>query len=518
MEILDAYDLTGSLRDAGELAGCSHHTVKQYVDRRDAGGVLDQAAARPQLIDAYLPKIEEWVERSKGKVRADVAHEKLLALGYSGSERTTRRAVARVKAAYRAGRVRVHRPWIAEPGMWLQYDYGDGPVIDGVKTVLFVAWLAWSRFRVVLPLRDKTMPSVFAALDVTFRRLGGVPTYVLTDNEKTVTVEHVAGIPVRNPQLVGFARHYSVVVHTCVPADPASKGGTESSVKISKADLVPKDTNLLEEYGSFAQLEAACEVFCEKVNTREHRLTRRLPVEMLAQERARLHPVPVTPHTVAFGTTRKVPVNTPMVMFESGQYSVPARLLGATVWVRVHGRGGDEQVVITHLGKDGPVEVARHGRAAPGSPRLIDEHFPDHQAGARPGSLQRSPRARNAAEAEFLDLGEGARVWLVEAAAAGTPRMRVKISEALALAKLFDPVEVDWALGHAAVHGRFAEADLASILDHHSRGPATGQRAQRGQRDERRASEDSSLTQGTSAWARLGQIDQIDQIDSEVTR
>ena len=30
------------------------------------------------------------------------------------------------------------------------------------------------------------MPSVFAALDVTFRRLGRVPTSVLTDNEKTV--------------------------------------------------------------------------------------------------------------------------------------------------------------------------------------------------------------------------------------------------------------------------------------------------------------------------------------------
>lgn len=27
MEILEAFDLTGSLRDAGELAGCSHHTV-----------------------------------------------------------------------------------------------------------------------------------------------------------------------------------------------------------------------------------------------------------------------------------------------------------------------------------------------------------------------------------------------------------------------------------------------------------------------------------------------------------
>jgi hypothetical protein len=31
---------------------------------------------------------------------------------------------------------------------------------------------------------------------------------VLTDNEKTVTVEHVAGIAVRNPQMVAFGRHY----------------------------------------------------------------------------------------------------------------------------------------------------------------------------------------------------------------------------------------------------------------------------------------------------------------------
>ncbi len=37
MEILEAFDLTGSLRDAGELAGCSHHTVAAYVARRDAG-------------------------------------------------------------------------------------------------------------------------------------------------------------------------------------------------------------------------------------------------------------------------------------------------------------------------------------------------------------------------------------------------------------------------------------------------------------------------------------------------
>jgi predicted transposase YbfD/YdcC len=59
----------------------------------------------------FLPKVEEWVDRSRGKIRADVAHEKLVALGYRGSQRTTRRAVAEVEAAFRAGRRRVHRPW-----------------------------------------------------------------------------------------------------------------------------------------------------------------------------------------------------------------------------------------------------------------------------------------------------------------------------------------------------------------------------------------------------------------------
>lgn len=60
MEILETYDLTGSFRDAGVLAGCSRHTVAAHVAVRDAGGLSDRAA-RPQLIDEYLDKVEEWV-------------------------------------------------------------------------------------------------------------------------------------------------------------------------------------------------------------------------------------------------------------------------------------------------------------------------------------------------------------------------------------------------------------------------------------------------------------------------
>jgi len=189
----------------------------------------------------------------------------------------------------------------------------------------------------------------------------------LTDNEKTVTTAHVAGLPVRNPNMVAFARHYGITIHTCQPCDPASKGGSESTVKIAKADLVPKDTNLLEAYDSFADLEAACEAFCAEVNARVHRVTRRAPDEMLAAEQTRLHPVPASAHSVALGVTRTVPAKMPMVSYDGGMYSVPCELLGKTVWVRVHG-AGDQELPVGSLQERVGVAAGEQPRGRLGSP------------------------------------------------------------------------------------------------------------------------------------------------------
>lgn len=60
-------------------------------------------------MDAYRDKLGEWVAASKGHIRADRAHSKLVGLGYGGSERTTRRAVADAKQAWEAGHGRVCR-------------------------------------------------------------------------------------------------------------------------------------------------------------------------------------------------------------------------------------------------------------------------------------------------------------------------------------------------------------------------------------------------------------------------
>ena len=486
MEILAAFDLTKSFRAAGELAECSHHTVADYVTRRDQGRLGSVGPVRrPRVTDPYMEKIEEWVEHSGGKIRGDVVTEKLVALGYTYSERSARRALKEVKDHYRAGRRRVYRPWIVEPGMWAQWDWGHGPTIGDRQTNLFCAWLAWSRFRVVIPTWDRAIPTVVGCLDRSMRAFGGVPTYWLTDNERTVTMDHVAGVPVRHPVMVDFGGHYGATVTTCVARDPESKGGSEATVKIAKADLVPTEANLLPDYTDWPELVEACEAFMTKVNNRPHRVTARPPTDALVEERHRLHRLPVEAFGVVFGETRRV-TSTATINFGGVAYSVPHELIAETVWVQVQG----DEVVITHQhATAGAVEVARHPHSTPGNPQINDEHYPP----VHRGPLDRRPYPTSRAEVEFLALGEGARLWLNEAAAAGTYRLKTKMADAVTMSRIHGPVVVDQALGQAATHSRFAEGDLASIINTR---PPTGTRT---------ASENHSLQTPTTAWEGFGQ-------------
>lgn len=461
MEILEAYDLVGSYRGAAELADCDHHTVKRYVERREAGGELAGSTSRLSIIDDYRDKIDELVRRSSGKVRADVVHDRIVLLGYAGSGRTTRRAVRDAKVAFGAGRHRIYRPWITEPGAWLQFDWGWGPTITGRQTLLFCAWLAWSRFRVVIPTWDRTLGTVLACLDQTLRVVGGVPTYVLTDNEKTITMERIASVPMRHPEVAAAGRHYGTQVATCVSFDPESKGGSEATVKIAKADLVPTDANLLDAYANFAELRVACQLWMDEVNGRPHRVTRRCPDVMLAEETVRLHRVPASPYVAALGDTRVV-TRSSVISLGGTRYSVPHELVDEQVFVRVDG----DEVVIAHQGQSGVAEVARHRMSTPGHPMLDLSHYPDR---SRAKILDHTPQPRTPEEAAFLALGPGATAWLTRAGAAGVTKVRVKMDQAVQFAAVYGHGEVDAALAVAADAGRFAQSDLASILAYRRR-------------------------------------------------
>lgn len=495
MEIHEAYDLMGTYAGAASLIGCSHHTVKKHIDARNASMPIAFRKKQVTLTSPFETKIFEWVERSDGQIRADKVHEKLTAMGYLGSPRTTQYAVRRAKQIFKATNARVHKPWVSEPGAWLQYDFGDGPKIDGKKIVLFVAWLAWSKYRVVIPLRDKSMPQVLYALDKTFRHIGGVPTYVLSDNEKTLTVSHVAGLAVRNRQMVDFGYYYGTVFHSCVPYDPASKGGVERSVALAKNDLVPTKTNLRPEMKSFDELEKACENFMTTVNNRVHKVTKQAPMDMLTKEVKNLHRVPVSPFQTVLGVPRKVPVNTPMISFENAQYSVPYKHMGSIVHVRKQASTSGDIIIVTAVTPEGAIEVARHVEASPGNPAITDNHFPARAL----EPTERKIRPRTKLEKEFLNIGEGASQWLRVAAAEGVNRINYKLEKAVTLTKIFGQETVDQALTISASFHRFSVEDFSSILETLKPGQSSSTYEQAVV-----VESESSLAQGTTSWSGFG--------------
>ena len=260
-------------------------------------------------------------------------------------------------------------------------------------------------------------------------------------------------------------------------------------MKIAKADLVPSGANLLAAYGSFTELEDACREFCGRVNARVHRETAVAPAARLAAERERLHPLPDEPYALALGEERLVG-DDQTVRFGSVRYSTPPGHAGTRVWCRA---AGTELVITARTGR-GAAEVARHRLSTPGSPSILDEHYPHHPGGN--GPRQPRPRPRTEAETAFLAIGDGAQRWLAEAAASGAQRIRSKMARAAELAAVVGAGRVDAALGLAAIAGRFADGDLASIIDHLAAEREIGEVVI--------ADEAHSVQPGTSGWGRLG--------------
>ena len=171
--------------------------------------------------------------------------------------------------------------------------------------------------------------------------------------------------------------------------------------------------------------------------------------------------------------------------YRGARYSVPHTLQGRPVWVRA---AAGEVIIVAGEGS-GAAEVARHPQVGPGQTSIRDEHYPD-RSGRDP--LCRTPRPTNPSEAAFLALGEGAKLYLVEAAACGARRIETRMAEAVALAALHGAGVVDHALGTAAMAGRFADGDLESIIVH---GATT--------RPPLGVSEENSLAAGTAMWSAL---------------
>jgi transposase len=360
----------GLKRIAREL-GCSHHTVKAYIE---AGGVKP---FKPPVRAKKLDGLDDWLRERfiRHRGNADVVRQELLAQkGIAVSPRTMQRTLQPYRQALKAealATVRFETP----PGRQLQIDFGERLVdIAGakVKAFMFVATLGHSRRVHVRAFRHEKQESWFTGLESAFTTFGGVPEIVLMDNARALIVRHdaVSRTVQFNDKLLAFAKHWSFGPRACAPYRARTKGKTERGVGYVKKNAIAGRS-----FPSWEAFEAHLAQWEREVaNVRMHGTTGEAPMVRFQRDEAhRLKPLGDRPPFGRLRELSRLVGNDCAIEVDTNSYSVPWRLIGERVAVTV----AAGEIRIRH----GVREVAVHSQVNGRRQRVIDRAHLDGVAG-----------------------------------------------------------------------------------------------------------------------------------------
>jgi transposase len=444
MDVIAAYREVGTYRGAAVMCGTTHKTVKRIIERAECGGKPPVRKSRERNFDVVAAMVAERVAGTSGRISAKRLLPAATAAGYEGSARNLRRLVAAAKKEWRRDHHRGRRPAVWTPGETLAIDWGS---VGGLH--VFCAVLTWSRVRFVRFAGNERSDTTLVMLAECFEELGGVPKVVLADRMGCLKGGVVANKVVPTADYVRFATHYGFRPDWCEAADPESKGVVENLVGYAKRDLIVPQAP----FTDLSAANTAARQWCAEVNSVPHSEIAAVPAERLAVEWELLGALPsLRPAIGRTQTTRKVD-RLSCVRFGSARYSVPTRLIGATV--AVVESGGRLLVSDTATGQ----VVADHAPVAPGEAAVLDEHY----GGPRP-TPRRAVRPKTETEKRFTALGPVAEAFITGSAASGNTRLAADLDELAALRAAHGEVALLAALERAVTFRRWRAEDVRSVL------------------------------------------------------
>lgn len=296
----------------------------QYVARRPpraGGGLLAPFAA--------------WLRGRAPEVafNAAVLHRELREQGFVGSEIIVRRAVRPWRlAATPVATVRFE----SAPGEQAQVDFGQVRVWIGEEQVpaqIFVYTLGYSRRCFAVAFRAQRLREWIAGHELAFQHFAGVPDRIIVDNAKAMVVTHTREAIVWNTTYADFTAYYGVRPWACAPYRPQTKGKVESGVK-----YVQRNALAGKRFVSWEQLNAWLLEWATTIaDARVHGTTHEIPLERFAREG--LTPLGARPPYQWARVRRRIVAADALVSVAGSRYSVPARLVGATVEVHESAAG-----------------------------------------------------------------------------------------------------------------------------------------------------------------------------------
>lgn len=363
--VLQALERGTSVLAAARAYGLDAKTVRAWRARGAYGGRRLRPAA--SMLDPYAA----WLAARAPEVgfNAVILHRELREQGFRGSEIIVRRAVRPLRAAAVPSLLPAQATVRFEtaPGEQAQVDFGQARVwIEDrpVVTQIFVYTLGYSRRSYAVAFPRQRLRDWLQGHEQAFQHFGGVPDRIVVDNAKAMILTHTREAIVWHPTYADFAGYYGFRPWACAPYRPQTKGKVESGVKYVKRNALAGKRFL-----SWPHLNAwLLEWATTMADLREHGTTHETPLARFAAER--LTPLGTRPPYQWAHVRKRVVATDALVSIAGSRYSVPARLVGATVAVHELATGFE----IRH----GDTVVAEHERQTRKHQVVMQ---PEHYAG-----------------------------------------------------------------------------------------------------------------------------------------
>ena len=430
--------------------GLDPKTVAHWIER--ATYQQRQGRRRPSKLDSFKDQIKALVGRHP--YTAQQILQQLRQQGYSGGYSILKDFVRQVRPV----RKPAHLMLEFAPGECAQVDWGSfGSVPVGStarRLSFFVMVLCYSRMLYLEFTLSESMEQFLAAHRQAFEFFQSVPARVMIDNLKVGVLSHPFGQrPLFHPRYLDLAAHYGFEPVACNVRRANEKGRVENAVGyVKKNFLAGLDIS------SFAALNPAAATWRDTVaNVRVHGETRRKPIDLFAEEKPRLKPLPVLPYDCA--VVRPISANgCCYVVFDTNRYTVPHLYASQKLTLKLY----PDQLLLFHNQK----LIATHPRSYDRRQKIRN---PDH---VKELETQRRKARDQTLLLSFLSLSPHA-----EAYARKLEEKRLNsrhhIQKIVALSEIYGPEKVDRALQDALSFEAYGCEYIANILEQRARPAAS---------------------------------------------
>lgn len=319
-----------SIRAIARTIGIARNTVRRYLRGKP------EAVPRPKrasLLDPYKAQIRQWMQEDH-LYNCETMLERLREQGYKGNG-TILRAYVHPLRPRNVGHPPVMR-YETKPGEQMQYDWGEFQYEQqghDHKLYGFTAILGYSRMRFVTFVKRCDTPTMIRCMMTAFEYFGGLPKAALTDRMKSVFLEMVDDVPKWNPLFADFMASLGVAPRVCKPFKPQTKGKVERSVGVIKYGFWPGVR-----FSDIDDLNVQATRWCDRLNQKVHRTTRKIPLELWVEEG--LNALPTDYAWERFGTEERRVSLDGFISYDGVLYGLPAYppMGGSMVLVRERGR------------------------------------------------------------------------------------------------------------------------------------------------------------------------------------